>query len=332
VSLLANWGKSLSTTNYVASLRLGTPATELVVELDTGSDQSWVQCKPCADCYEQRDPVFDPTASSTYSAVPCGARECQELASSSSSRNCSSDNNKTCPYEVSYDDDSHTVGDLARDTLTLSPSPSPSPADTVPGFVFGCGHSNAGTFGEVDGLLGLGLGKASLPSQVAARYGAAFSYCLPSSPSAAGYLSFGGAAAPANAQFTEMVRPDVLLPQPHRHNGRRAGDQGARVRVRDGGRDHHRLEHHVQPPATERLRGAAVVVPKRHGQVQVQEGTQLAHLRHVLRLHRPRDRADTGGGAGARRRWKQGRSQRAAAARGPDGMWSSRHKRRGLTA
>ncbi|EER96951.1 aspartyl protease family protein At5g10770 [Sorghum bicolor] len=205
VSLLANWGKSLSTTNYVASLRLGTPATELVVELDTGSDQSWVQCKPCADCYEQRDPVFDPTASSTYSAVPCGARECQELASSSSSRNCSSDNNKNCPYEVSYDDDSHTVGDLARDTLTLSPSPSPSPADTVPGFVFGCGHSNAGTFGEVDGLLGLGLGKASLPSQVAARYGAAFSYCLPSSPSAAGYLSFGGAAARANAQFTEMV-------------------------------------------------------------------------------------------------------------------------------
>jgi hypothetical protein len=199
VSLLADWGKSLGTNNYVTSLRLGTPATDLVVELDTGSDQSWVQCKPCADCYEQHDPVFDPAKSSTYSAIPCGARECQELGSSS--RICSSDRKK-CPYEVSYGDDSYTVGDLARDTLTLSLSP----ADTVRGFLFGCGHSNAGTFGEVDGLLGLGRGKASLPSQVAARYAAGFSYCLPSSPSAAGYLSFGGAAAvPANARFTEMV-------------------------------------------------------------------------------------------------------------------------------
>ncbi|XP_066394531.1 aspartyl protease family protein At5g10770-like [Miscanthus floridulus] len=198
MSLLANWGKSLGTNNYVTSLRLGTPATDLLVELDTGSTQSWVQCKPCAGCYEQHDPVFDPTRSATYSAIPCGARECQEL--SSSSRNCSSDNKK-CPYEVSYGDDSYTVGDLARDTLTLSLTP----ADTVLGFVFGCGHSNAGTFGEIDGLLGLGRGKASLPSQVAARYGAGFSYCLPSSSSAAGYLSFGGAAAPANAQFTEMV-------------------------------------------------------------------------------------------------------------------------------
>lgn len=198
VSLQADWGKSVGTANYVTSLRLGTPATDLVVELDTGSVRSWVQCKPCADCYEQHDPVFDPTRSSTYSAVPCGARECQEFGSSS--HNCSSETTK-CPYEVSYDDDSYTVGDVARDTLTLSP------ADTVPGFVFGCGHSNAGTFGEIDGLLGLGRGKASLPSQVAARYGGGgFSYCLPSSPSAAGYLSFGGgAAATANAQFTEMV-------------------------------------------------------------------------------------------------------------------------------
>ena len=73
--------------------------------------------------------------------------------------------------------------------------------------MFGCDHRDAGVFGEVDGLVGLGRGKASLASQAAARYGAGFSYCLPSSPSTVGYLTFGGAAASAsaNAQFTALV-------------------------------------------------------------------------------------------------------------------------------
>ena len=61
-------------------------------------------------------------------------------------------------------------------------------------------------FGKTDGLFGLGRGKMSLPSQAATKYGAGFSYCLPPSPSAEGYLAFGGgAAAPANTQFTEMA-------------------------------------------------------------------------------------------------------------------------------
>ena len=157
-----------------------------------------VQCKPCKDCYEQHDPLFDPEGwSSTYAAVSCGARECREFCS----RNCSSSFDKNCRYEVSYGDQSRTVGSLARDTPALTPTAA------VPGFMFGCDHRDAGVFGEVDGLVGLGRGKASLISQVVARYEAGFSYCLPSSPSTVGYLTFGGAAASAsaNAQFTALV-------------------------------------------------------------------------------------------------------------------------------
>ncbi|PUZ71227.1 hypothetical protein GQ55_2G297700 [Panicum hallii var. hallii] len=196
-TLQAHWGKPLGTSNYFISVGLGTPARDLAVEFDTGSDQSWVQCKPCGDCYEQHDPLFDPEGSSTYSAVSCGARECREFGS----RNCSSSSDdKKCRYEVSYSDQSRTVGNLARDTLALTPTA------TLPGFMFGCGHRDTGVFGEVDGLLGLGRGKASLASQAAAQYGVGFSYCLPSSPSTVGYLTFGAAAsAPANAQFTAMV-------------------------------------------------------------------------------------------------------------------------------
>ncbi|KAL5206704.1 hypothetical protein ABZP36_034913 [Zizania latifolia] len=192
VSLPARRGISLGTGNYIVSVGLGTPAKNFSVVFDTGSDLSWVQCKPCKDCYKQQDPLFDPAQSSTYSAVPCGAQECTELDSQS----CSADNK--CRYEVVYGDQSQTDGDLVRDTLTLTPSAE------LPDFVFGCSDEISGQFGQADGLIGLGREKVSLSSQGAPNYGPSFSYCLPSSSSAAGYLSLGGAP-PANAQFTEMV-------------------------------------------------------------------------------------------------------------------------------
>ncbi|KAL6656229.1 hypothetical protein ACP70R_007055 [Stipagrostis hirtigluma subsp. patula] len=192
VSLPAHRGISLGTGNYIVSVGLGTPARDYAVVFDTGSDLSWVQCKPCTDCYDQKDPLFDPAQSSTYSAVPCGAPECKAL----DSQGCSSDGK--CRYEVVYGDQSQTDGNLARDTLTLAPS------NALPGFVFGCGDDNTGLFGQADGLVGLGRQKVSLSSQAAAKYGPGFSYCLPSTSSAAGYLSLGGAA-PANSQFTAMV-------------------------------------------------------------------------------------------------------------------------------
>ncbi|TVU09985.1 hypothetical protein EJB05_43486, partial [Eragrostis curvula] len=195
VTLPTRRGASLGTNNYVFSVGLGTPARTFWVELDTGSDLSWVQCKPCNDCYEQQDPLFDPARSSTFSAVPCGARECQEL----DSRTCSRDN--TCRYEYDYADFSRTDGKLVRDRLTLAAS------HEIPGFVFGCGDDDNGTFARTDGLFGLGRAKLSLASQAATRYGAGagFSYCLPSSASATGYLSLSAAAPPANARFTGMV-------------------------------------------------------------------------------------------------------------------------------
>ncbi|CAN6224868.1 unnamed protein product [Urochloa humidicola] len=203
VRLLARWATdSLGTNNYVVTVGLGTPPRQFTVEFDTGSDLSWVQCKPCNHCYEQHDPLFDPSKSSTYSAVSCGARECRDLGDDL--RTCSSPGD-ACRFEVAYADGSVTDGGLARDTLTL---PAAAEADAIPGFVFGCGHDNAGNFGTEDGLIGLGRKSVSLYSQAAGRYGGpGFSYCLPSSSSGAGYLSLGvGAAAPpANTRFTPMV-------------------------------------------------------------------------------------------------------------------------------
>ncbi|CAN6204818.1 unnamed protein product [Urochloa humidicola] len=201
-SLPARSGVPLGTGNYVVSVGLGTPRKDFAVVFDTGSDLSWVQCEPCSDCYEQQDPLFDPSQSSTYAAVPCGDPHCRGLESTTCARG------NRCRYEVVYGDQSQTDRNLVLDTLTLGSSSSSSSSqpssDAIQGFVFGCGDADSGLFGKADGLFGLGRAEVSLASQAASKYGAGFSYCLPSSTDAAGYLSLG-AAAPPNARFTKMV-------------------------------------------------------------------------------------------------------------------------------
>jgi Xylanase inhibitor N-terminal/Xylanase inhibitor C-terminal len=192
VSLPAKSGISYGTGNYVVKIGMGTPKKDFSVVFDTGSDLSWIQCKPCKACYNQTDPLFDPSLSSTFSSVPCSSPDCTLL----DERSCS---NGQCQYEVRYGDNSQTDGSFARDTLTLSPT------DTLSNFMFGCGTSNDGLFGETDGLIGLGREKVSLISQASSKYGAMFSYCLPSSSSYTGYLSIGKNSV-SNAVFTSMVQ------------------------------------------------------------------------------------------------------------------------------
>ncbi|KAJ4799524.1 Eukaryotic aspartyl protease family protein [Rhynchospora pubera] len=194
VSLPAQHGSSYGTGNYVVKIGMGTPRKDFSVVFDTGSDLSWIQCKPCKACYNPTDPPFDPTLSSTYSNVSCSSKDCTRLEKSF----CS---NRQCQYEVRYLDNSTTNGLLARDTLTLSPT------DRLLNFIFGCGTNNSGFSDSdmTDGLIGLGRDRVSLISQASSKYGAMFSYCLPSNSSFTGYLSIGTNSVP-KASFTSMVR------------------------------------------------------------------------------------------------------------------------------
>jgi saccharopepsin len=56
---------------YVMNISLGTPAQQFVAVADTGSDLTWLQCKPCTTCIEQPDTIYDPTLSSTYKNLTC---------------------------------------------------------------------------------------------------------------------------------------------------------------------------------------------------------------------------------------------------------------------
>nr|CAD1817070.1 unnamed protein product [Ananas comosus var. bracteatus] len=107
-------GTSQGSGEYFSRVGIGSPAKQLFMVLDTGSDVTWVQCEPCSDCYEQSDPVFSPSASSSYSPLPCDSPQCRALDVSACRNSTSS-----CLYQVSYGDGSYTVGDFATETLTL---------------------------------------------------------------------------------------------------------------------------------------------------------------------------------------------------------------------
>ncbi|XP_055830563.1 protein ASPARTIC PROTEASE IN GUARD CELL 1-like [Solanum dulcamara] len=183
-------GSSEGSGEYFARLGVGEPAKEFYMAIDTGSDINWLQCEPCSECYQQTDPIFNPSDSSTYNPVSCDSPECSALDASS----CYVD---TCMYQVSYGDGSYTEGELATETVSFGNSGSFS------NVVIGCGHDNEGLFTGSAGLLGLGGGSLSLPSQVKAT---SFSYCLVDSDSDSSSTLEFNSAGPNDSVFAPLLR------------------------------------------------------------------------------------------------------------------------------
>ncbi|KAH7841518.1 hypothetical protein Vadar_030976 [Vaccinium darrowii] len=196
VTLPTESGKLIGTGNYVVTLGFGTPKKDLTLIFDTGSDVTWIQCQPCISCYQQQEPIFNPSKSQTYKNLTCNTPQCSQLQR----RGCFTKTN-TCIYGVDYGDGSFTRGFFATETLTLTGS------DVFPNFTFGCGVNNQGLFRGSAGLLSLGRNPLSLVGQTASKYGNYFSYCLPTFSSSSGTLVFGKEGGPTNSaslKFTPL--------------------------------------------------------------------------------------------------------------------------------
>lgn len=76
-------GLSQGSGEYFIRVGVGTPAREQYLVIDSGSDVIWLQCIPCTQCYSQSDPIFDPSSSSSFSAVTCGSRVCHLVTGTS---------------------------------------------------------------------------------------------------------------------------------------------------------------------------------------------------------------------------------------------------------
>ncbi|CAM8942801.1 unnamed protein product [Rhodiola kirilowii] len=187
---------------YFVRIGVGSPPRNQYMVIDSGSDIVWVQCQPCTQCYTQSDPLFDPSASASFTGVSCDSTICSHVDNSA----CHSGR---CQYEVSYGDGSYTKGTLALETLTFGDSMS-SDTVVVRNVAIGCGHRNQGMFVGAAGLLGLGAGPMSFVGQLnGARndlaYGV-FTYCLVSRGiDSSGSLEFGQDALPAGAIWVPLV-------------------------------------------------------------------------------------------------------------------------------
>ncbi|KAK7291424.1 hypothetical protein RIF29_06557 [Crotalaria pallida] len=98
---------------YYTTLILGSPPREFRVQIDTGSDITWISCVSCSGCpVTSVLPVqlsyFDPGTSSTSSLISCSDRRCGSLIQSRDAT-CNVVNNR-CSYRVQYEDGDTTTG------------------------------------------------------------------------------------------------------------------------------------------------------------------------------------------------------------------------------
>ncbi|KHN12538.1 Aspartic proteinase nepenthesin-2 [Glycine soja] len=187
-TLPAKSGSLIGSGNYFVVVGLGTPKRDLSLIFDTGSDLTWTQCEPCArSCYKQQDVIFDPSKSTSYSNITCTSALCTQLSTATGNDPGCSASTKACIYGIQYGDSSFSVGYFSRERLIL----------------FGCGQDNEGLFRGTAGLMGLSRHPISFVQQTSSIYNKIFSYCLPSTPSSLGHLTFGASAATnANLKYT----------------------------------------------------------------------------------------------------------------------------------
>lgn len=171
-------GFSQGSGEYFMDVYVGTPPRHMSLVLDTGSDLNWIQCLPCHDCFNQSQPYYDPTKSTSYTNITCADRRCSLVSSPDPHQPCHSDD-QSCPYFYWYGDSSNTTGDFALETFTVNMTKGKEgKVRAVERVMFGCGHWNRGLFHGASGLLGLGRGPLSFASQLQSLYGHSFSYCL----------------------------------------------------------------------------------------------------------------------------------------------------------
>jgi hypothetical protein len=181
----AEWETPLSDAafaEYLMEISIGTPVQTFVAVADTGSDLTWLECAPCKRCSGShcgtcRGSLFDPKKSSTYTSLACSSTMGSLITGPGFSY--PNPGRGGCEYGFSYFDGSRTRGNIAQDTISLQTVAGDT--DSVENFWFGCAHlvsSDSGLLDATEGLVGLGRGNLSFPSQLGAYYGGKFGYCL----------------------------------------------------------------------------------------------------------------------------------------------------------
>ncbi|CAA6664854.1 unnamed protein product [Spirodela intermedia] len=193
-------GASTGAGQYFVDFRVGTPQQQLLLVADTGSDLVWVRCSACRDCSRHpKGTAFHARRSSSFAPLHCYDRQCRLVPHPHPEQSCPRGRlHSPCRYRYSYADHSTSAGFFSRETATLNASSGQE--IRIQQLSFGCAFNVSGTSvagpaaGGAHGVMGLGRGPISFPSQVGRRYGNTFSYCLMDytiSPAPTSYLLIG---------------------------------------------------------------------------------------------------------------------------------------------
>ncbi|XP_076903524.1 aspartic proteinase Asp1-like [Bidens hawaiensis] len=147
--------------HYYVNMTIGNPPNTYFLDIDTGSDLTWVQCDaPCVNCLPAPHPPYKPSKD----LVKCDDSLC-EAFHSPVTPDCAYSPDQ-CDYDITYADNGVTTGVLVKDWFPLLYS---NGTVTAPRLAFGCGYdqtANGETSPYLDGILGLGFGEVGILNQL----------------------------------------------------------------------------------------------------------------------------------------------------------------------
>ncbi|KAH6834850.1 Eukaryotic aspartyl protease family protein [Perilla frutescens var. hirtella] len=183
---LGGTGRADGSGLYYAKIGIGTPSKDYYVQVDTGSDITWVNCIQCRQCPRRgyhgiELTLYDPKDSLTGKFVSCDQDFCKEIGGGLAGCNA----NSSCLYTESYRDGSYTIGYFVEDVVQYDRVSGDLQTKSTNGSViFGCGAQQSGDLGPsddaLDGILGFGKSNSSMLSQLASsgRVKKMFAHCL----------------------------------------------------------------------------------------------------------------------------------------------------------
>ncbi|KAJ8769216.1 hypothetical protein K2173_000991 [Erythroxylum novogranatense] len=168
---------------YNVTVSVGQPPKPYFLDVDTGSDLTWLQCDaPCVRCTEAPHPFYRPSKN----LVACKDPICASLHPPG--HICLYP--EQCDYEIEYADGGSSLGVLVRDAFLFNLT---NGMGLNPFLALGCGYDQlpGASNHPLDGILGLGKGKSSIVSQLSDQglVRNILGHCI--SGRGGGYLFFG---------------------------------------------------------------------------------------------------------------------------------------------
>lgn len=181
---------------YYVVARFGNPSREFFLDMDTGSDLTWLQCDaPCSNCAKGPHALYKPRKANL---VDCSEAACSTVQAGSKF-GCDHGTGQ-CDYEIMYADGGYSLGVLVQDQLAMILT---NRSWGYTKAVFGCAYNQQGSLAKsptfTDGVLGLSSSAASLLSQLAEQgiIKNVFAHCISGDGNNGGYLFLGDKLLPA---------------------------------------------------------------------------------------------------------------------------------------